>query len=109
MRAVAGILLVAVLLGVAADAHATFPGRNGRIAFVRGVHDSNGGWLRRDVFSVEPDGSVLRNLTGDRPADQFSPAWSADGRRIAYVEADGPAIAGDELWTMRADGSSNVA
>lgn len=105
MRAVARVLLVAVLLGVTAAAHATFPGRNGRIAFVRGVHDSNGGWLRRDVFSVEPDGSGLRNLTGDRPADQFSPAWSADGRRIAYVEADGAATTGDELWTMRANGS----
>jgi Tol biopolymer transport system component len=105
VRAWVGIVLVAVLLGAAANARATFPGRNGRIAFVRGVHDANFDWLRRDVYSVEPGGSGLRNLTGDRPSDQFSPAWSADGRRIAYVEADGAAIVGDELWTMRADGS----
>jgi Tol biopolymer transport system component len=69
------------------------------------VHDPNGGWLRRDVFSVEPDRRGLRSLTGDRPTDQFSPIWSADGRRIAYVEADRSASAGDELWTMRANGS----
>src|SRR5947209_2734191 len=88
---------------------ATFPGRNGRVAFVRGVYDpASGDWQSRDVYSVRPDGSGLLNLTRDRSVDQFSPAWSADGRRIAYVEADGATnldLSGDELWTMRADGS----
>ena len=109
MRRVVGALLVAVLLGVAADARATFPGRNGRIAFVRGLYDGTfGNWQSRDVYSVEPDGSGLRNLTGNRPFDQFSPSWSADGRWIAYVEADTENnldVFGDELWTMHADGS----
>jgi Tol biopolymer transport system component len=106
MRSFVSVLVVAVILGAAADARATFPGRNGRIAFVRGVHAANRrDWLRRDVYSVKPDGSGLRNLTRDRSSDQFSPAWSADGRRITYVEADGTPTFGDELWTMRADGS----
>jgi Tol biopolymer transport system component len=105
MRPFVGVLLAGVLLGVTADASATFPGRNGRIAFVRGVHGANGGWLSRDVYSVKPAGSGMRNLTRDRSSDQFSPAWSANGRRIAYVEADGASSFGDELWTMRADGS----
>jgi Tol biopolymer transport system component len=101
--------VVAVLLGATADAQATFPGRNGRIAFVRGVYDpSFRDWQRRDVYSVKPDGSGLRNLTRDFSFDQFSPAWSADGRRIAYVEGDGASTLdayGAELWTMRANGS----
>jgi len=101
--------LALVLFGATSDAHATFPGRNGRIAFVRGVSDpASGDWQSRDVYSVRPDGSGLLNLTRDRSFDQFSPAWSADGSRIAYVEADGATnldLSGDELWTMRADGS----
>jgi Tol biopolymer transport system component len=108
VRSLVSALAVVVLLGATADAHATFPGRNGRIAFVRGVYGPVGDWQSRDVYSVKPDGSGLRNLTRDLSFDQFSPAWSADGRRIAYVEADGASsseIYGDELWTMRADGS----
>ena len=109
MKALSSLFALVVILGATANAQATFPGRNGRIAFVRGVYDPTGGdWQSRDVYSVRPDGSGLLNLTGDLSFDQFSPAWSADGRRIAYVEADGETNLdryGDELWTMRADGS----
>ena len=109
MRSLVSALAVVVLLGATADAHATFPGRNGRIAFVRGVYaPAYGDWQSRDIYSVNPDGSGLRNLTRDLSFDQLSPAWSADGKRIAYVEANGETnldVFGDELWTMRADGS----
>ena len=99
--------LLVALLAAAGSSYGVFPGRNGRIAFVRAVLDSDNQPVSRDVYSVDPNGTGLRNLTpGSR--DQFWPAWSADGKRIVYVEADGASgldISGYELWTMNADGS----
>jgi Tol biopolymer transport system component len=54
-------------------AEASYPGRNGDIAFTRNeVGDS--------IYVVGPDGTGLRQL----PLTGTSPSWSPDGRRIAY-------------------------
>ena len=37
-----------------------------------------------DVYVVNADGSGLRNLTANSPKDVY-PAWSPDGRRIAFA------------------------
>jgi hypothetical protein len=61
------------------------------VAFV-GYRDGND-----EVFVVNADGSGLRNLTrGEHPA------WSPDGRRIAFLREG--RLAGD-LYVMNADGS----
>jgi TolB protein len=53
--------------------------RNGAIAFtLLGPHDHG------DIHLIDPDGRRLRNLTHS-PGDERSPAWSPDGRRLAYV------------------------
>src|SRR3954468_3137620 len=63
-------------------AHASFPGINGEIAFPAGA-----GSIRDrspvDLFTTAgPD--TLHRLAGGAGA-QGGPAWSADGRRLAYA------------------------
>ena len=49
MRRVTGVLIVlALMLALPAAAQATFPGENGKIAFVRGG----------DIWTMNPDGAV---------------------------------------------------
>jgi TolB protein len=79
------------LLAFAPRAHATFPGANGKIAFVSN-RDGN-----YEIYSVNPDGSGLTRLTNDPSAD-LRPAWSPDGQRILFNR-------NSEVWIMNADGS----
>jgi dipeptidyl aminopeptidase/acylaminoacyl peptidase len=80
----------AVLLLTSAPAAASFPGRNGAIAF----QDNN----RGGVFTVEPDGSHLRRLTDEG----YEPSWSPNGRRIVYSMTS---RRDSEIAIMHADGS----
>jgi Tol biopolymer transport system component len=104
------LVSLAVLLASATPAAATFPGRNGVIAFSvsyeasgdcgDGVHSSCGpSWA--NVFTVTPTGHRPRALTHHSARDGAAAGeaqWSPDGRRIAY--ADGGAI-----YIARADGT----
>lgn len=53
--AVAGLVVVGAV--GAGPAQAAFPGENGRLAYTAFDGD------RQDIFTIEPDGSDLRNLT----------------------------------------------
>jgi TolB protein len=60
----------------------------------------------RDVFSINPDGSEVRQLTSTPGVDEVDPSYSPDGRMIAYYRR--PADRDDsfgEVWVMNADGS----
>jgi Tol biopolymer transport system component len=84
----ASLLLVMI---IAPTAQATFPGRNGRIAF-QAATDAG-----IQIFSVRANGHDLRQVT-HLDGDATTPDWSPDGMRlafswnechVAFVDADG--------------------
>ena len=54
MRRLAPIILTLALLVLAAPAHAAFPGKNGKIAFMRSQLNMS----PPTIFTMEPDGSL---------------------------------------------------
>ncbi len=53
-----------------------------QIAFCAGNETGN-----FDLYLADADGSNLRQIT-DTPGDEFAPAWSPDGRSLAYYHYD---------------------
>ena len=93
---------VTLVLGLAATpAQAAFAGRNGRIAF----SSLRGG--RLDIYTMRPNGGHERNLTNDAPPD-FQPAWSPDGRLIAFVSLDVTVSHFDQIYTMSPTGADRA-
>ena len=90
--------VVAALLGSAIPAHATFPGKNGRIAFIVGP----------DIYTMNPDGSDVHQLTNLGPdSSAFWESWSPDGKLIVFSRFSPPDIfLNGQLWVMNADGSN---
>jgi len=62
----------------------TWSPKGGVIAFLRLVNSSQAGFLDAAVFLIDVATGSERRLTGAGVASQ--PAWSADGRSLAYVD-----------------------
>jgi Tol biopolymer transport system component len=91
------LALVALLLAAAIPASATFPGKNGRIAFIAGP----------DVYTMNSDGSDIKQLTNLGPDNSgaFWESWSPNGKYIVFNEYRPPDYRG-QIWLMNADGSN---
>jgi hypothetical protein len=84
---------VALALATAPAAHATYLGHNGKIAYQRGG----------EVWTIDPDGSSQARLL----TDAADPAWSADGRRIAFgCDLISGYIISRRVCTANADGTA---
>jgi dipeptidyl aminopeptidase/acylaminoacyl peptidase len=93
------ILFTASLAGAATGpARATFPGRNGLIAF-SSLRDGN-----YEIYSMQPDATDQTRLTRNPGAD-IDPAWSPKGDRLAFTsDRDG----NPEIYVAATDGSGVV-
>jgi Tol biopolymer transport system component len=93
------LITSAVLVAaVAGPVQATYPGStDGRLA-IGSMVDGN-----FDIYTVLPNGQARQRLTTD-PLFDACPAWSADGKRIAFCHGvqRGGII---DVWTMKQDGS----
>jgi len=96
------VTLLALLLAGSAilwttPAYATFPGRNGRIAFL----------VWPDIYTMSPDGSDVKQLTKLGPDwGVLWESWSPDGAQIVFAKIRfSPDFLG-QLWLMNADGSN---
>ena len=81
----------------ATPAHATTPGKNGRIAFAM---DKGSG---AQIYSIKRDGTDLRKLT-NVSADALTPDWSPNAHRILFAD-DVNAGTASNLAIMHSDGS----
>ena len=96
-------LVMLAVTGSVSSSEAAFPGKNGLIAFARGFE------VPTDIYLIAPDGSGLTQVT-DNAGWDMDPAWSPDGRRIAFAStgADGSSFDGADIWVMDADGSNQT-
>jgi Tol biopolymer transport system component len=101
-KLVTAVLAVSTVVGSvvagAAPAHASFPGPDGRIAFI-GVRTGN-----QAIFTMKPDGSDVQQLSHFGKHFQTAlPSWSADGRFLVFQA--GRDRRDRDIWMMDADGT----
>jgi Tol biopolymer transport system component len=72
---------------------------NGKIAFA-----GTDGRGQSHIFVMEPDGTGAKKLATKPALDNF-PAWSADGKRLAFEASEGPNDPNIDLYVVNADGS----
>jgi hypothetical protein len=97
----------ALVLGNPSPAGATVAGHNGKIVF---VHSADRFHPAGDIWTVNPDGSGLTQLTSDSSHQDRDPAWSPDGSRIAFWRRPGATEFNQPveafLFVMNADGTN---
>jgi Tol biopolymer transport system component len=80
------------------EAEATFPGKNGRIAY--SGHDGND----YEIYTINPNGGMPSRLTNNKWNDLY-PSYSPNGKRIAYTsytDSDDR-----EIYTIKVGGGGN--
>ncbi len=88
---------------VATLAHATAPGKDGRIAFVRYRFSDKPLWA--EIWVANPDGTRERRITQtQRGYIDEAPDWAPDGSRIVFTRCP-PHDRPCEIWSVKPDGS----
>src|SRR5437762_14154967 len=91
-----------LVLSTAVAALATFPGRNGLIAFLFQSTPA----AHIEIYTVRQNGHDLRQIT-NLDADAVTPDWSPDGRQIVF-EIDRPEAPFCSIALMNRDGSKKI-
>jgi len=97
MTAAALTALLLLVVTAAKPAGAAFPGKNGKITFVRGVDNNS------EIYGMDGDGSDQTRLTNNLDFDTL-PAFSPDGRHVAFTsrrDSVGSQV-NDEIYVMDA-------
>jgi dipeptidyl aminopeptidase/acylaminoacyl peptidase len=94
----ATVACAVVLSAVSENAEATFPGKNGRIAY--SGYDGND----YEIYTINSRGGAKRKVTNNN-RDDYSPSYSPRGKRIAYVKSDGNDT---EIYTIKVGGRSET-
>lgn len=89
-------LVVALTMGLLGALTVHAQDTTGAIAF---MSNNNDNW---DIYTMLPDGSNVQQLTSSTSSEEY-PAWSPDGRQIAFVSDRGGD--GYDIYTMNVDGS----
>src|SRR5829696_8679676 len=90
--AAAGLMAcAAALLAFSEKAEATFPGKNGKIAF-----SAFGGGLNEAIYTINPSGGGKTKVTAG-----YNPSYSPDGKKIAYTVYKGT---DSETYTINVGG-----
>ena len=78
-----------------------------KIAFSRTDTSSGFPYPPSDVWVMNSDGTGQVNITNDATLSDHSPAWSPDGKEIAYITRTTTSPPSSSLKIMKADGSDS--
>jgi Tol biopolymer transport system component len=98
--AAAVTMFLTMILAVASPASATFPGKDGRIAFYANRDDHPA----TNLYVVSRSAHGVDRITDAAPASALHEDWSPDGTKIVF-EIDPDANGGNAIEIMNADGS----
>ena len=88
-------VVIGATLAIAPSAHATWPGSDGRIAFIRG----------NNVFTMDANGTHVQRVTAFRPGTGIDIAsWSPDSAKLVFGHDEPQEF--PQLWTVNADGTA---
>jgi Tol biopolymer transport system component len=87
-RCMCAVAIAITSLLAAGPASATFPGRNGAIAF-QGLFPPRG-----EIYSIRSVGIGFRRLEEHEGANAYAPDWSPDGSRLVF------SIDGEGIWMV---------
>src|SRR4051812_23380609 len=102
-KLMAALAVAALTVTAPAVAQAAFPGQNGKLAFYAPVPDGPQS-VHDQVFTINSDGTGVRQLTTDTGADSARGVWSPDGNTIAF-DRFGDLQSQAELATMTNEGT----